>query len=154
MTVLPNINAKYWTEADARAMGIATNFNDLVAIALRIISKLPQPLGQVCGPITTGGLGSAQANMRRFRQVIQELHRLGIVLFDQCVFEARIYEIAAGEWSRHHNTRLLEDFYHPILSSGHVKTLYFISGWESSHGASWEHEQGLEHGLEIIYLPA
>jgi len=47
---------------------------------------------------------------------------------------------------------ILTDFYLPIFEGGYIQDLYFIQGWQSSHGATWEHNQAERLGIKIIYI--
>lgn len=142
--------AKYWREEDYRDLENAQDFKDLYRIANRIFGRMPEDLGQVCGPIATGGLRSVSKNLEVFDRAIRKLQEEGKIIFDQIPFEWPMQElkkkIPDGAKT------ILEDFYLPILSSGKVTTLYFIPGWETSKGATWEHEMALRLGITIVYL--
>lgn len=141
---------KYWTDEDIKAVEEAKDFKDLYAIANRIFSRMEGEIGQVCGPIATGGAGSIEANLEIFNNEILKLQNQGKIIFDQMPFEWPMQDlkkrVADGA-----NT-ILEDFYLPIFESGKVKTLYFIKGWETSYGANWEHNQAKRLGIDIVYL--
>ena len=143
---------KFWTEGDASELSRAKTFEEMAAVALRVIARIPQPVGQVCGPITTGGAGSLEKNLEIFRRAIIALSISGTSIFDQLPFEPSIRRIQNWEYSAG-GLRLLEDFYFPIFKSGLIQRLYFIPGWESSLGARWEHERALELGISVEYLP-
>lgn len=112
---------------------------------------MPQPVGQVCGPITSGGVGKIDGNLEIFRRAVESLITQGKNIFDQLPFEPHLFRVRE---SKYHNgeLQLLEEFYGPILGSKLVKALYFIRGWESSFGASWEHNEGKRHKIKIVYL--
>ena len=76
----------------------------------------------------------------------------GVTLFDQFAFHEHIFRIARNSWTPQHNQQLLHDFYLPVFESRQVSTFYFISDWESSEGASWEHRQAQRLGININYL--
>ena len=61
---------KFWTEEDASELSRAKTFEVMAVVALRVIARMPQPVGQVCGPITTGGTGSLEKNLEIFRRII------------------------------------------------------------------------------------
>lgn len=83
-------NHEHWTDSERELLETARlrgTFADLAAIALTILPRLPKPVGQVCGPISTGGLGSIEANLVRFwessygsRWEHAQAQRLGISL--------------------------------------------------------------------------
>lgn len=145
-------NHKYWKPADTAALETANSFAELSEIALRVLKRMPKPVGQVCGPISSGGLGSIPANLKRFDETIGELIKSGNKVFDQVPFESHFFRlIERGQGA--HGQGLLEQFYLPLFESGLVDTLYFIPGWESSKGARWEHAQAKRLGITIVYLP-
>lgn len=146
-------NHKYWKPEDIAALETANSFAELSEIALRVLKRMPKPIGQVCGPISSGGLGSIEANLKRFDQTIEELINHGNKIFDQVPFEKYIFRlIETGRGTRDQN-QLLEQFYLPILESGLIDIMYFLPGWESSNGARWEHAQAKRLGIKIVYLP-
>jgi hypothetical protein len=146
-------NHVYWTDKDEAEIVAATTFPELGAVAMRIIKRMPSPVGQVCGPISTGGKGNIPENIAVFEQTIEQLIATGHNVFDQTPFEEHIFRIIASGTSGRHQDQLLREFYLPIFESGLVRTFYFIKGWESSRGATWEHEQATACGYDIIYLP-
>ena len=142
--------AKYWTEENYKDLQKAKNFKDLYKIAHQVLDRMPEDIGQVCGPIATGGLGSVEANLKKFDETVRILQEEGKIIFDQIPFEWPMQElkktVTEGVKS------ILEDFYLPIFKSGKITTLYFIKGWETSKGANWEHDQAKQLVLEIVYL--
>ncbi len=141
---------KYWTEEDFKNLEQAKNFEDLYKIAHTVLDRMPMGIGQVCGPIATGGLGSVELNLKIFDETIRKLQSQGKIIFDQIPFEWPMQELKKTVTDGVNS--ILEDFYLPIFKSGKVKTLYFIKGWESSRGSNWEHEQAKSLGLDIVYL--
>lgn len=129
----------------------ATTFEELAEIALKTLEAMPQPIGMVSGPISTGGLGSKEENIEVFQKVINWLQDAGISIFDQMPFEKHMWRIIQTPYYKKEN-QLLEKFYLPIFESGFVKMMYFIPGWQSSVGAKWEHERVIRLGIEIILL--
>ena len=142
--------AKYWDEEDFVALKEAQNFKDLYQIAHLIFARMPGSIGQVCGPIATGGLGSVKANLEVFDATIRKLQGEGKIIFDQMPFEWPMQDLKK-KVTDGANT-ILQDFYLPLFESGKIKTLYFIKGWETSYGANWEHDQAKRLGIEIEYL--
>lgn len=139
---------EWWMPEDRHDIEHAGTFTDLGAIALRIVARMPQPLGQVCGPISTGGAGSIEANLRRFRETIESLTRAGENIFDQMPFEEPMFEIR----KRTGGATLLEDFYGPLFRSGLIRKLFFVPQWHTSVGANWEREQAMRLRIEIVDL--
>ena len=142
---------KYFTEKDLHGLTLAGNFRDLSKIALEIIKRMPQPVVQVCGPMTTGGKGTLEENLAVFGETIKTLTERGEYVFNQMPFESPMQRMKTEDWYKG-GSQILDGFYLPIFESGFIKTLYFIEGWEESVGASWEHEQALRLGIGIVYL--
>ena len=145
---LPN---QYWTKKDACDLKLAKNFSDLSKVALRVIARMPQPVGEVCGPITSGGLGSREKNIEAFLKAIHCLRYDGKIIFDQIPFEEKLYKFTLAKWYQG-GLQLLNEFYLPIFESGLIKVFYFMPLWETSMGAKWEHEEAKLLGIKIVYL--
>ena len=143
----------YLTESDRDQMKAAQTYEELLAVALDILKRLPQPVGFVCGPVTSGGAGSIEANLKRIEDAIIKLEENGVTIFAQTPFEEEIERLrAVYEESRDEYPELLDQFFVPIFSSGLIQTFYFLPDWESSKGATWEHEQAPKWGVKIVYL--
>lgn len=134
---------------------IATSFEDLSAIALVDLEK--QGLSCfVCGPITTGGRGSADQNVRALNLAIEHLIRAGENVFTQLPYEPTLwtlkdqYEMVNGR--KHYCMDMLVKFYLPLFQSGLIIRAYFLPGWETSTGAKWEREQFERLGIHIVDL--
>lgn len=132
------------------------SFGELAKIALGLITKLPQPLAQVSGPISTGGKGDVKENLKEFDDLIKLLKSNNINVFDQVPFENTIGKIK-DVWHKEGNDGycmpILEDFYRPIIKSGHIKYFFFLPDWETSYGAKWERKECKQHNVRIIDLP-
>jgi len=144
-------NGHYWTEEDKAALAAAQDFPDLTAIAFRVLNRMPKPIAQVCGPISSGGYGSLEKNLAAFDATIDHLIAQKLNIFDQIPFERPMFRII-GQNRDELRHKLLTDFYLPIFEAGLISRLYFMHGWESSHGATWEFEQAKRLGMEIVYL--
>lgn len=143
----------YWEEEDVEQLAHARTFEDLRQIATRVLRRMPQPIAQVCGPISTGSTGTIGENLERLHGAIEKLKANGVSVFNQVPFEMPMQRIKSYRPDAG-NVTLLNEFYLPLFKSRFVDTLYFLPGWESSQGASWEHEQALRLGLDIVYLDA
>ena len=129
----------------------ARTFEELCDIALPILQRMPQPIIQVCGPISHGGVGSITENLRRFEAVIEELGGQGLHVFSQLPFEGSMQHIKVTPYYMG-DDHLLETFYLPIFQSGFVRSLYFLPDWTISYGACWEYSHATRLGMEIVYL--
>ena len=69
--------SEYWHEHDREEVARARTYGELVPVALRILARMPQPVGELCGPISTGGAGSVEANLARFDTAIRRLSEGG-----------------------------------------------------------------------------
>jgi len=144
----------HWKSSHLKSLDKADNFVELREIAIEVLNTMPQPIGQVCGPISTGGLGSIKENLKIIDKSIIKLNNQQKNIFNYMPFEIPMQKLKLKtNLSREEaNQKLLDDFYLPIFKSGFIKTFYFLPGWESSHGAKWEHEKAKEFGRDIVYL--
>lgn len=143
---------KHWTDENHKDLLKSSTYKELLSIALDVLGRMPQPIGQVCGPISTGGAGSIEENLKAFDNTIRKLQESGHNVFNQMPFEEPMQIIKESRESEGYDDSLLEDFYLPIFESGLVHRLFFMPDWQSSYGAKWEHQQGKKLGLEIVYL--
>jgi hypothetical protein len=144
------ITKRYWEEKDFQDLEKAQSVKDLFTIAERITERMPKPFVQVCGPISTGGLGSIESNLKVFDEVILSLQNTGLNVFDQRPFEATMQRLEEQKGA--YLKDILTDFYFPLFNSGKISAFYFIPKWETSFGATKEHEKAKELGIPIIYL--
>jgi hypothetical protein len=134
------------------------NFAELLAVALRELKKFTGGSEIVCGPISTGGRGSIEENLKVFTCMIAALRFKERDVFDQMPYEGQIFNFRQRwikEDSRREGTyytEILSEFYLPLFTSGLIRAAWFLPGWQSSDGASWEHDRLTEFGVEIYYL--
>ncbi len=151
----PTINKKtneFWSEEDFRDLEKVISIRDIFIIAERVIGKMEGDLGQVCGPITSGGKGNIEDNLELLNTKINDLLEQGVSIFDQMPFEETFHRVVRENVEKEKYTNILDDFYLPLFLLGRIKTLYFIPGWESSRGANWEYQKAKEMGMEIVLL--
>lgn len=144
-------NGKYWTVSDIQALDEARNHKDLLDIALRVIDRMPQPIVQICGPISTGGKGSIEENIAEFEKAISYFINMGENVFDQMPFQDAMVRLKKQVIDGY-DERILFEFYQPIFESGLIKNLRFLPDYKSSIGAQWEEEQGKRLNIDIVYL--
>lgn len=123
---------------------------NLANLAITEISRMPAPVIQICGPISTGGFGKTQDNLEYLSSIIGATTVANISVFNQVAYEARLDKIL-----KHHvgyDFPILDYFYKPILTSGNVHGLVFLPLWNTSIGSSWEHEMGKTLGIPIFFL--
>jgi hypothetical protein len=122
-------------------------------LAFALLQDLPTPIIQVCGPLTTGGRGSFEANVEALHDAIHWLVGQGKNVFDQRPFETPMRRLVEARTAPGYAYDLLTEFYLPLFESGHIKELHFLHDWESSTGARWEYEQGVRLGIAIFHIP-
>lgn len=143
-----NYASPYWKPEHIDAVNEAQSFEDIGRVALSVVKTMPQPVGQVCGPISTGGQGSLEKNLEAFEKTIRKLVAEGKTIFDQVPYEEPIQKFKTDD-----PYRLLNGIYLPLFESGLIKEVLFMHDWQSSQGANWEHKQAERLGIKITYLP-
>lgn len=141
------MTSKYYRPQDHRRMVTASSYQELYQVALGIIERMPEPIGLVSGPISTGGVGSRQENLALFSRYIAQLSWQGRNIFDQMPMQehfSRLLEAGVPD--------LLEHFYGTLLDSGLIRTMYQIPGWYTSTGAVWEADRATRNGITLIRL--
>ena len=146
----------YWVPEDRLACETVSSCEVLAGVGIQILTRMKHdvgdtPVGMVCGPISTGGLGSQEKNLQALTYWIAKLVSSGHPIFSQLPFESALWRISnvsdcLGEFA------LLEGFYLKLFQSGLIGILYFLQNWQTSVGATWEHDQALALGIERKYL--
>ena len=146
---------RHYKEEHYQIIEKAQTYEELSEAAIDILKIMPKPIGIVCGPISTGGAGNIKANLELFEKTIHKLADEGKSIFNQMPFEKGISKLRDkfGNLPEEKNQILLDRFYHALYKSGLINKMYFMNGWESSHGAKWERKVSKELGIEIIDLP-
>ncbi|HBM45619.1 MAG: hypothetical protein UT05_C0005G0049 [Parcubacteria group bacterium GW2011_GWF2_38_76] len=143
---------KYWKSSDLEDLEKAKTFEELADIAIRVIKRMPQPVVQVCGPMTTGGK-SFKENMEFFENSIKFLRIKGFSVFNQIAFEEAMHRIVKSDYPPVYCRELLEIFYGKILRSGLIKKTFFLPKWWGSRGAIWERMVSIHERIEILPFP-
>ncbi len=155
-----DVHYRHWTPADRRALQRAgSSLPRLCDIALEVKSRMPEEIHLISGSITSGGVGSIEGNWLVFRRTIEHLivhERLNV--FSVHPFQAGMHSYHT-EWARRAKPGdycwdILFEFYLPFFTSCTSAMFHFIHGYESSRGATWEHQQCLGRGFKRRYLPA
>lgn len=109
----------------------------------------------VCGPISTGGYGSVEANIKVIEMMTRHLRSIGCKIFNNTFYEKYIWRLK-DKWLEEGNTGycqpILEEFYMAIYRSGHITKAYFLPSWESSTGAQWERKVLPQCRIEVLDL--
>lgn len=148
----------FMEEEHHEALDTVTSFEDLARIAIEVLGKMKRAgheIVQVCGPYTTGGLGSPELNGKRFGEARRAAEARGFIVFDQMPFEDAIKRITAsyGLSQDAYCQDVLDVFYRNIFKSGHLSKFLFIPGWESSKGATWERKEAEVLGIPCEEIP-
>lgn len=141
----------YWKDGHYKELEKVKTFKEMLKIAFDILESMPKPITQVCGPISTGGKGSIEENLKMFPKAAEWLSLKGHNIFSQAPFESPIERVKYNYSG--YPYALLEEFYRPIFESKMINTFAFLPGWQSSTGAKWEHDQAKKLGIKILYLP-
>lgn len=146
------MSIRHMRPEDVSAILVANNYSELAKVALTILGRMPaEEIGMVCGPVTTGGLGSPELNLWHFNAAIETLLVGGYPIFNQIPFEVTLARLEKASGNGY-DERILTDFYAPIFESGFIKRQYFMYNWRTSRGAMWEHTHATNRGTKIIYL--
>ncbi len=141
---------RIWTQEHDYKLEKVASIEELRDFALNVLNAIEGEVGMVTGPIGSGGLGSREKNLERFKQVVDQKYEEGQVLFDQMPLQTKIKEFF--DKSGGDKMLILDGLYLPLFKTGKIKKFFFMPGWESSMGAQWEHEKAKELGIEINYL--
>ena len=149
---LNNKTKEYWEEEDLEDLKKVVSLSELYSISTRVIKRIPKPVSMVCGPITTGGLGNMESNLKRLNVEILKLQNEGHNVWDQAILEDATQILTEKNSKDKYYQDVLTDIYLPIFESGYIDEFYFLPDWQSSSGAKWEHEEAKRLGIKINYL--
>lgn len=157
-------SSQYFHPQEVIVLHRALTYGELSAVALAQLTRMSKSLmlpSIVCGPISTGGLGDKMLNIARFEQVVNHfVSKKHGAHFNQIPFEEPLWRVQDYRKTQEPDVThplgagnpLLEEFYRPLFESGFIGAMYFIKGWQSSIGSTWEHELGGLLGIERFYL--
>src|SRR3989344_4776501 len=95
MLYAPGGPLKHFSHYDYFDIARAKTFEELLEIALNVVHRMDGEVAMLCGPITTGGAGTMEENMKRFTVATLWMWRNGRRVFSQIPFEDRVQEIKA-----------------------------------------------------------
>jgi hypothetical protein len=146
---------KYYKVEHFKLIEQAETFEELSKIAIDILKCMPKSIAMACGPISSGGTGNLDTNLEIYTKTVNKLWDKKINVFTWEPFQNRLGVLKAksGNTFKERNLTLLEGFYGPLYRSKLITKMYFIHGWESSHGSNWEINIAREVGIEIEDLP-
>lgn len=136
------------------------SFQGLAEIALAQLQAFKGKAEIVCGPISTGGYGSALVNLFVFNHAIEVLQGHGRPMWSQVPFEAGLADLE-HQWSLEnpHETYcmpIMTEFYWKLIKPKLVRRAWFIGGsrgWETSTGAKMEWERMGSLGIDRRVFP-
>lgn len=147
----------FYSQEDLNALDTVSTLEEAGALALAILKRMSEEdkeIIQLCGPMSTGGLGNLEDNMKRFQSAINIAYNKGLLVFDQIPFQSSIIRLTKfKEGEPIYNMDILEIFYRTIFESGYIKKALFLPGWESSKGARWERELVTQLGIPVEEYP-
>jgi len=152
-----NKHLKGITEEEIELLDNIATFEDAAELAVNVLSRMNttgKEIVQICGPMSTGGLGNQKDNMIRFRLAIDRALDNGLMVFDQLPFQKTIIRLCEAKAEQvDYDWEILEIFYKRIFESGYVHRALFLPGWDKSTGASWERNLVTKLGLVVEEYP-
>lgn len=135
--------SKHYEQEDFARLETATSFEALVDIAITILKRIKKEgheVVQICGPMSTGGLGNIEDNFAFFRKAIEKAREQGLVVFDQTHFQHAMQRLSQHLVNDEYNMDILEIFYKKVFESGLISKALFLPKWETSKGSCWERD--------------
>ena len=147
----------FWSEREKKDLEIITSFKEAAEIAVPVLYRMRlsddnSPIYQICGPISTGGLGSTEANLCFFNRAIQVAEYHGLLVFDQLPFQ-EAFDRIASQSNGDYCTDILDIFYREVFGSGLIDVFSFLRGWGTSKGSTWEREIASKFGIRVEDYP-
>lgn len=135
----------YWREV-AQDLGQINSLNYAAAVIRHVLGKMKKDgrsIVQICGPMTTGGLGNMEDNVLRLKRAIVVAEERGILVFNQTHLQEAISRIAEETklpvGSSGYYSEIIQPFYGVVFGSG-VREGWFLPGWEDSNGCVLERQ--------------
>lgn len=136
---------------DKNKLNTAETFDELADIAVDVLRQMSlsgRPIAEICGPVSTGGLGSIEKNLARIKKAIVIAEKKGLQTFDMPLFEKAIEKLSYKyPKTNGYCLPILDIFYKRLFESGYINKALFLPDWQSSYGARWE--RNLVKGLNI-----
>ena len=145
-----------WTNEEVLALEGIQTFDEMVEVALVILKRMSErnkTIVQLCGPMSTGGLGDLGKNMKFFQCALEVLEGDDFIVFDQSLFQGAMIRLSKKEDHGAYCTPILEVFYRRLFESGLIKKTLFLPDWQSSKGATWERELAVRLGMGVEDYP-
>ncbi len=151
----------HWLQEEHDETLRCDTFKQLAGVGIRILGEFKLKSGgkkvvMLSGPMTTGGLGTFEANMHVFGHCVDIARENGLRVFNQLPFQTAMIRILnlpknpTFTTSEIYPQTILDDFYWPLMQSGGIDCMYFLPTWETSNGATQEWQKAAEIGkIEI-----
>jgi len=146
----------YWTQSDCEIVLQNHQPGILYQVAMRIVNRIHQcasPLCLVVGPVTTGGLGHSEENLKVLAGAIELVRYKGYAVFNQLYFELAfkryVEDFREKFGDEKYPSEIITNFYLPLIDNGRFVYCYTIEGWETSIGARMKYEHFQKTGREI-----
>ena len=83
---------RYYSTDAIKRIRLAKSYRELLIVAIDVLDVMRDQkpwkhIAMVCGPITTGGRGSRDENLKVFSRAIAKLSADGLLVFSQMPFE-------------------------------------------------------------------
>jgi hypothetical protein len=143
-----------WTPRDVVTYYSVQTIEELGQLGVVIARRMRQPLGQVCGPITSGGSGNVTENIRTINEWVNCLESKGLPIFNQLNFHSAIVRLHREGKLPDMGEQLLNGFFLPLFENRILQKVLFVPNWQGSFGTAWERKKAAEFGIDIIDLPA
>jgi hypothetical protein len=165
----------YWNEVDfdhvksVQYLDIVPGFNRLADISETVLKRMPAPIVQICGPISSGGFGHHDKNIVLFLECVHMLRLNGFNTLDQGPLQFGLkflIEKWHQKWARKlegksEAMRTKRRYCHPILrvmyerifGSGKVNMAMFLPDWKTSWGTRWEYRTTGRYGIARTDFP-
>lgn len=147
---------EHWTDIEREALKSASTLEEMAEIALSVLRRMKSnkhQVVQICGPMSTGGLGNLKLNMERFRLAVRKATDQGLIVFNQLPFQEAIIRITGYREGEEYYVAILEVLYRKIFESGYINRTFFLPGWQDSVGASWERKLLKKLGIPTEEYP-
>ena len=149
----------HFTAQDKADIASAGDFHELADIAITVLERMrkntPHLIVEVCGPMTTGGFGDVEKNMKFFEHSIVILEQKGMIVFNQIMFQEAMVKICSSpdEVRSGYCKNILDIFYRRVFESGYVDQMWFLPTWRTSGGARWERKMAENLQIPIREFP-
>ena len=142
---------------DKNKLNSVETFEELADIGIDILKQMSlsgKPIVEICGPISTGGLGNLEKNLAFLESSIKIANKKGLQVFDQTPFEGAMKRLSIKYPKKDgYDVSILEIFYRKIFESRLISKALFLPDWQSSKGATWERKLALKLGITVEEYP-